>query len=259
MIRVQRRVNHTGRKRINRQNVEINLTERPGEPPGFATSLQLSDLDLPTDAPVLIEAYQLSSYQRFHCGTVGSFELPDDTTLRELDPGSPIYFRVKVLDPGQTNGLILASVSGIRPSNEEPGEDGRDSILLVGTKDVGSVPWHLEIDNEVRPKLLLNFRIPGVIDRIGHDPVFQGLVFPGVIREILAWIFWNEEGGWSDDDGDSWQNLWIKFAERVLGEPSPENGTPEEIRRWIDDVVAAFSGRYNLCERLVEHLGGTNE
>jgi len=260
MIKIQRRINHTGRKRINKKNVDINLIDQLGAPLRFTGTVQLAEIRLPVEAPVLIEAYQLSSFQRFHCGTVREFNLPEDTTLQELDPGNPIYFRVKVLDPVQKNGLILASVSGIRPSNEEPGEDGRDSLLPVGTKDLGNVPWRLDFNNEARPKLLLNFRIPGAVDRISSDPVFQGLVFPGVIREILTWIYWAEDGGWEEENGDSWQNLWIEFARRVLGEEPPETKSdPSDVRKWIDEVVGAFGRKYNLCERLVTHAGGTGE
>lgn len=253
-MNIQRRINHTGRKRIDKSRVEILLEGEPGNQ-RFTAAVNFDGLDLPSGAPVYIEAYQRYALQRFDCGTVATFSLPPDSRLTELDRDLPIQFRVKVVDTVGPEGRLLAAVKGIRARNEQPDTEGRERLLPVAARDLGDVPWRVNLQEDSMPELALNSRIPGSIDRIKRDPTFQALIFPGAVRSILSWIYWRDLAGSEEE----WIKRWLEFAEAIAGEKAPEGDDPTEAETWIEDVVSAFSRKHSLCARLVDHIGMTGE
>ncbi|MDI6854371.1 MAG: hypothetical protein QME75_12300 [Deltaproteobacteria bacterium] len=258
-MKVQRRFNYTGRGKIKKSDVDIALVEQPGMPPKFEASLRLSGLGLPGNAPVFIEAYQSEIIERFECGTVENPRLPGDTTLWSLDDTRPVRFRVKVADPSGDNGRLLAAAFSITPHGDEPGEEGRESLVTVRTADLGNTPYKLEIPDSGMIQLTANSRIPYAKDRLVQDPVFQSLVFPAIIRGVLYRILLWEDGDACDEDTDeeSWQCRWLNFAKRLRGDDSePDRQNIDAIDSWIEDVVRAFSETHRITDRLVEKLGG---
>lgn len=253
-MKIQRRINHTGRKRIEKSRVEILLEGEPGAQ-RFSANVDFGDLGLPPGAPVYIEAYQRYALQRFDCGTVSTFTLPPDSRLTELDGDLPVQFRVKVVDTAGPEGRLIAAVKGIRASNEQPDAEGREKLLPVVSRDMGDVPWRVNFQEDSLPELALNNRIPGCVDRIQHDPSFQALVFPGAVRSVLAWIYWNELA----DSEEEWVTRWLGFAGAITGEDAPKGNDLNEVNTWIEDVVSAFSRKHNLCARLVEQIGRVGE
>lgn len=253
-MNIQRRINHTGRRRIDKSRVEIILDGEPGSQK-FTASVNFAGLNLPPDAPVHIEAYQRYALQRFDCGTVATFSLPPDSRLTELDKDLPIQFRVKVVDTAGPKGRLLAAVRGIRASNEEPDAEGRERLLPVVSRDMGELPWRINLQVDSMPELALNNRIPGSIERIRHDPSFQAMVFPAAVRSILSWIYWRELVGGEEE----WVSRWLAFAGAIIGEEAPNGDDPTEVETWIEDVVNAFSQKHSLCTRLVDRIGRTVE
>lgn len=253
-MNIQRRINHTGRKRIDKSRVDIFLEGEPGNQ-RFAATVKFDGLDLPPAAPVFIEAYQRYALQRFHCGTVSTFSLPPDSRLNELDGDLPVQFRVKVVDTAGPEGRLIAGIKGIRASNEQPDAEGRERLLPVAARDLGDVPWRVNLQEDSMPELALNKRIPGSIDRIRHDPSFQALVFPGAVRSILSWIYWRDLAGSEEE----WITRWLAFASAIAGEELPKGDDQTEVETWIEDVVSAFSRKHSLCARLVEQIGRTGE
>ena len=65
-----RTFNYTGRSRITRKMVRLELSEDSSGPPTFDLELDLQELALPEDARIWIEAYHRQSYMRFDWGTV---------------------------------------------------------------------------------------------------------------------------------------------------------------------------------------------
>ena len=76
-----RKFNYTGRKKIKRSNVRIDLTRDDGGRRFFNIGLQFDDLELPPDAKVYVEAYHRFGYQRYDFGTVGQLVIPADRCL----------------------------------------------------------------------------------------------------------------------------------------------------------------------------------
>jgi len=262
-VKVQRRLNYTGRKKIKKGDVDITLVEQDGVPPRFEANLRLSGLGLPGNAPVFIEAYQSEIVERFDCGTVENLRLPADTTLWNLDEERPIRFRIKVVDPSGDNGRLLAGAFAITPRGDEPGEEGRESLVEVKTADLGSIPYRLEFPDGVMIQLTVNSRIPYAIDRIRDDPLFQALVFPAIIREALYRIFLWEDGYPPDDSGsengdgdESWQGRWLRFGKMLYGDMEYEPPTDDigEVEKFIEKVVETFSTKHRMCERLLKRL-----
>ena len=246
---IQRRINHTGRKRIDKGRVEV-LLEGGGGDQCFTADVNFSGLDLPRDASVYVEAYQRYALQRFDCGTVSEFCLPPNARLTEFDADLPIQFRIKVIDTTGPGGRLIAAVKGIRASNEQPDVEGREWLLPVIGRDMDNVPWRVNFQEDSMPELALNNHIPGCIDRIQHDPLFQALVFPGAVRSILSWIYWRD----LVDSEEEWVSRWLTFAGAISGEDAPQPDDPVEVENWIEHVVRQFCRRHNLCERLVEKI-----
>ena len=92
-----RRVNFTGRKRIARNRVTIELVS--GSPRTFHAKFDLSGYDFPLDAAVFLEATCAgSSHQtRFDCGTIGAITIPAERSLASVLGEEP-FFNVKVVD-----------------------------------------------------------------------------------------------------------------------------------------------------------------
>ena len=105
-----RKFNYTGRQKIKRSNVEVDLARNNEGARFFSISLHLDDLNLPHNAHIYIEAYHRSGYQRFDFGTVGEKRIPPDRALKNLSNSAIPLFRVKVVDRTLTHGRILASV-----------------------------------------------------------------------------------------------------------------------------------------------------
>src|SRR5262249_34078076 len=99
MPAAKRRINSTGRKRIMREKVDIRLEPpTPDKPLSAAATLNLDGLGFPSDAAVVLEAYQRSLGMRFDCGTIGAISVPKILHLNEIDRSGTVLFRLKVID-----------------------------------------------------------------------------------------------------------------------------------------------------------------
>lgn len=247
-IRVQRRINHTGRTRIPQSDVQIILQTQPDGLQRFSGTLTLDGKGLPESGLVFIEAWFRDTMQRFPCGTVGALRLPGDTAITEIETAGQIEFRIKVIDPTPGSKRVLAMADGIYPKGDEEVGDERDSLISTMTRDLGNVPWVVEFRDEDKPVLVLNSRIPGVKGRIRQDVMLQTFILPAVVAEVLTWIAWNQEV-----PDDSWQERWLKFCEKLAGEPIPEDKSEaDQWKDWIDCVASRFAERYHLCDRYLE-------
>jgi hypothetical protein len=248
---MKRRINYTGRKRIDHARAQLELVEQPDKPMKFAGHLDLTGLGLPETAHVIVEAYHKESTQRFECGTVGHIQFPDDTALTEVDVAGSYLFRVKVVDREGNGSKLIASAEKIQP--KEPGEpDGNRDFLLkvISRENTGGIPWKLELDPDgnVKPILVINTKI-GSPEKMRTNPVFRALILPAAIREVLNFIFQNEDN--KDPDEGSWQAKWLSFAADLTnGEKDWPTNDDGDITGWVNDVVSGFSTRHVLCEKL---------
>jgi len=251
-MRIQKRINHTNRKKIGADRVSISITENGAK---FEANLNLVGLGLPNDAPVYVEPYFKHSYMRFPFGTVQEPTPPSYLDLSEVDAGGGVLFRVKVVEEQGEVGKLLALANRISPTTpEDNDDDSKESLLHVREKDLGEEIWKLERDSGDRLELVINNKIPGASNQIRHSPIFQALILPQVLRETLLEVL--ERCGEDEDEPGAWETKWLRFGEILAGDPPPANNEEEDWERWVNDAVEAFSKQHRLCTKLVEKLAG---
>lgn len=243
------RINSTSRQKIDPGMASFAVTARDDGTVDFSASIDLSRLTLPLDSEVIVEAYRQSLHERFDFGTVGH-TLPRNTpTLRELGSDG-VKFRVKVVEPG--TGRLLAR--GDRLGAAQADDAGRRELLKVIVRDLGQEPWRTELhDEDGLPVLVLNDHIPDALAKIKSDPLFQALILPAALRQILL-MLWREKADEAADDEDDegrWATGWLRYARQLTGRDKPDWDEEEAaIPRWIDDVCQAFSTQFSLLNKL---------
>lgn len=245
------RINSTGRKRIHRENVRIQITETGGgHPPSFTADIQLSaDLKLNPSAKVYVEPYVKSSSMRFDFGTVGQMTPPVNCVLSDIDAGATVLFRVKVVDETDEVGRILASANGIRPENDADGDDRRP-LLPVRSANLGEEIWQLEIDREAGPTLVVNSRVPDLIETLKRDVFLQGVIYPMVVRRLVRDVF---RPGNEYEEDDEWVTDWKVWCEAQLGREITESEAEdnEAAQLLADDVAASFANKNRFASNLI--------
>ena len=251
-----RHFNYTKRQALPAGAVSIQL--HPGaDAPTFDAQLDFSGLALPPDARVFIEAHYKSSYQRFDWGKVSSPQAPAIRLLDEVDRGSTVLFRVKVVDASGTLGRIVAERDDSGGEPDGVGAAARESILPVNFKDLGQEMWRLVLDDG-GPILEVN-NFPGAQAIARGDPMFIGLVIPEAVRQVLYRIVL--EDAWDGaSEATGWQAKWLRFASSVSGESPPGPGTDEEAREeWVNRIVRSFCEKRLLKNRILDARGGEQE
>jgi hypothetical protein len=251
---MKRRINSTDRKSINRELISIRLIEPEilSQPRSFTAELGgLAELSVPQTARVYVEPYVTgsSSSMRFDFGTVGGIVTPADTTLADLDRDGRILFRIKIVDGSAEVGKILASANALRPIDEKVSDDDRRAILPVRSEPLGEAVWELDLASQARPELVLNNRLPGLMDRIKTDPLLQGAIIPAAIGEILRCVL-DPENADIDDDLD-WVQDWKRWAADILGRPiDDESIDPEEVEAKRREIIEGFARMARFASRI---------
>jgi hypothetical protein len=241
-----RKLNFTERTKIPRSAVQITLRRESDGVLAFDPVLDLSSVSAPATSRVYIEAHYRTSYMRFDCGTLGDFAPPEDRRLAEIDSGSIVRFRVKVVDNATNTHRIVAAADDITVSAAAIDGATRVPLLEVNFRDLGDVPWRVEHEAN-GPVLELNNRVDGIERMARHDAAFFALVYPAAVREILTHILIIEEHE-AADEPDEWWGLWLRWARELTDAALPAE--VEDRRIWIDEVVAAFCGRHRVIEKL---------
>jgi hypothetical protein len=253
-----KRVNFTGRRRIPRDRVQIEVLD--GRPRRFNALINLDDISLLPHAAVFLEAMCAGStvIERFPCGEVGDLQVIRDRPLDEIE-GENVFFTLKVIDRTERFGRILGIAENIRP--ERSGKQtaaGRRGILPIEPKDLGEEIWRLEF-REHDVFLLVNDKILGLVDRARTDPLFYSVVYPEVVRCILAKAI--EENVEIDEDEDRWPVLWQRFGKDLhpdRSDPPKSDDVEEEKDDWIEDVVKAFCETHSLKAKYLAGLVSAN-
>ena len=242
---MQRTLNYTGRKKIDQADALFSFFG-PEDSPSFNVEFRINENDFPQDSSLYVEAYYKETRQRYDFGKVSKIIPPEDRLLSEIDLSGPTLFRVLVVDESDSHGLLLASGNSFRADKDDDDEKDRSSILTVVKKPMGQLTWRVEFETGGVPELCLNTSIPNAIDKMKSDPHFQALVLPAALRQVLIYFLWNEV----DEDNDV-AKKWMDFA-HYFGEEKPDTEDPLTLIGWVDDVVSAFSLKFNLCDRLLK-------
>lgn len=246
-----KRVNFTGRRRIPRHRVRIEVHEGP--PRTFEAAIDLSEFRFPPDAAVFLEALSAGStvVRRFSLGTAGAIQPPEDRNLNDI-PGENVFFTLKVVDRSQRFGRILGLAEHIRPQGERSDPVGR-GLLPIQPAALGEQLWRLEI-REFGPCLMIHQEVPGWTEMVRSDPLVQAAVFPAVLRQCLHAAL--AENADPDEEEERWPVQWLRFGRGMHPEraspPAPDS--PEGREQWVEEVVDAFCQRHTLVRRFVQVL-----
>ena len=249
-MRATRKLNFTNRRKIEQSEVQITLQEKNGAPPTFSASFDFKS-QLAPNARLFVEAYCNDTTQRFDYGRVSAPMPPENLTLNEINLGGNILFRVKVIDDAHSRALLIASAEKIQPV-ESDDKSRRGSLMTIKSVDLGQRTWAVDFSDDEIVVLLVNKRIPEAISRINSDPVFNGLIIPQVMREVLLNLVWENEDLESED---GWKSRWKEFIQSFAPDDIPTDGDTVEILSWVDDTVSEFCERFQFCDALVDHLG----
>ena len=241
-----RKFNFTGRKKIRRSLVRVDLLRDADGYRFFNISLSLAEMALPAAAHLYVEAYHRTAYQRFDFGTLAQTRVPEDRRLMRFSEATLPLFRVKVVDRSGTLGRILAALDKVRPASFEDMPADSQSLLFVEYDDLGDTIWQLDLDGDW-PVLKLNRSATDITLLASSDKRFLPLVYPEVFRQILGRILLVDEHSdpYCDDD---WPSLWLKLACRLPGVGGPPDRGRVNQRAWIDKAVESFSRNFKMLE-----------
>ena len=241
-----REFNYTQRKRIESRHLNVQLLKPlDGGVHSFNLDLNLEDLQLPPDAPLVVEASRGSSMMRFRWGTVGCPEVPDNRELSEV--GIVPNFRVMALSPDDSR-RILALADRVRPAWQPEDSPGPRELIYLSEEDLGQEIWKLDLGHEEDlPVLRVNSRIDGISRTVRQDPAFRSLVFPEVVRAVLTKALLIEGADPGDEEG--YLNGWLGFVSQFYSVECPGTSEfePDEttnnlaLQEWIEGALVAFT------------------
>ncbi|WKZ85381.1 hypothetical protein N5B55_00040 [Ralstonia pickettii] len=188
---------------------------------------------------------------RFAFGTVRAVTPPETCLLTDIDAGATVLFRVKVVDEAGEVGRILASANGIRPEDDSDGDDRRP-LLPVRTADLAEEIWQLEIDKDAGPSLVVNSRVPDLIERLKRDAFLQGAIYPEVVRRLAREVLREND---DFDDEDEWVGDWLTWFSAQLGrDVSEESMDADAVDSLADDIAAAFAEKNRFASSVIAAL-----
>ena len=240
-----RRFNYTGRKKLPTEKVYLRL-HRNGNVMTFdAQLLDLEKSGLPSSALVYVEAYHQATYMRFAFGTVGLIQAPEDRRLTAFYDGSPVNFRVKIVDSLGEAGRILSAADRLHPVRDD--EDSKLSPLipvrLVG--GMGQEIWRVIWDAE-GPVLELNQEKAGIKETLLQKHVFRSLLLPEILRTVLTRILVAQLD--ADEEFAECAKLWLKFVETIHPDKEPEERDFAHVEEWVNRVIQSFCSRHRYFE-----------
>lgn len=246
--KTKRRINFTGRKRINKKDIDIRLLHKnPNSPLTVTMKLKMDCWRFPETSQVVLEAYHRNSGMRFDCGTVANLKIPE-IRLDQLDPAVRILFRLKIVDGDSASGRLLGSAERIAPAEDEHDDyTSEKTILPILNRDLGAELAKIDF-NDAGATLLLNSNVPDFSRKITEDPFLAGTLLPQAFKIVLSRVF-------KEWDSEPWQEDWIRFCTTVLQMDDPEymlqNKGPTtewEIDDWIDKAVRAFCEQHKFFD-----------
>ena len=162
---MKRRINSTGRRRIERGHVAIRLQTTPGqERPRIQATFDWEDLDLDPSAQIVLESRFKDFAQRFPWGTVARPAPEGDPVISDVPSDQRIFFRVKAVEP--STHRLLALARQLYPIGEEGEDGGRRELFRVRTRPLGQELWRVVIEEDGAPFLELNEEVPDVFGAV---------------------------------------------------------------------------------------------
>lgn len=247
-----RKLNFTGRKKIPLRNAIVTLMNEDKHPLSFDIQLDLSELNLPDESLVYVEAYKRTFYMRFDYGTVGNLIIPANRNLTKIEAGVIPLFRVKIVDKSAQYARIVAMADKIHPKGKDSVGKEKISLLHVEfSENLDSQIWRLDLEGDW-PVLQVNNKINSIKNIVKSDEKFSALVYPEIVRQTLNFIVESEQLDLGIDE-DEWHTLWINFVSSLPGVGSPPTGLGPNIKTdqkdWVEKAVSGFCDNRHLLDQ----------
>src|SRR5579884_46868 len=241
---MKRTFNYTGRRKIERKDVQILLQERNGEWT-FDVELKFAEYHFARNAEVWVEAYRQNLWMQWSWGTISALRKPNERKLTEFDVPDGVLFRVRVVQPaGQEHHKLLGEGDDIPNVKIGDSEDKRRHLIVPVPDALDEQLWRLNFEADP-PSLLVNKDAKPTWKEMARSPQFVALVYPEVFRQMSMRILVVDDTWSEDDEEGGWQADWIKFAKNLGGlGPVPEARQDKEM--WIEDAVSTFCRRLQL-------------
>ena len=238
-----RTFNYTGRHKILQSEVNFEILEQKGQPPSFDVIFNINQRNMPPHAKLYIEARYKETRQRFDFGTLGHIFPPANRKLDMLDLTGTTSFCVLIVDESSKQGSILASGKGFKYDTGD--DEGKSSLLTVKELPLDGLSWKLDFENSDNPELIVNKHIPNALDKMRSDPVFQALILPAAMNQILSRYLFSDHD--MESEGFS---KWVEFTQNFTDTTPYEMDEPEKMK-WLDDVIEQFAERFEFSTRLI--------
>jgi len=269
-------VNHTGRIKILRDNIQIRLVWTNKDPIIIKETfkLNLPDAIMP-NSQILLDVRSRTNYICFDLGKKDNFNLPDDPILTNMGYNS-ITFTVRVVNP-DIPGLLSAKSADIRinpPKRTKSKSNSEKSLLGFQIRDLEKgVPMRLEfppLDSLSQPIFIqINKQECGILFETleAKEPAYEALILPANITCIAERLVSDTLRGIFDIEEEltltsSWHCLWNyhfgTWTGKSLGEVDYHDG--EEVSKWIDSILSAWSLKSgNPAKVIYRHMGGVSQ
>jgi hypothetical protein len=112
---------------------------------------------------------------------------------------------------------------------------------------LGEELWRVQILRDSGPELQVNNRIAGLPDRVKSDVFLQGLVLPGVLRQIVAELC-------GEDDETDWITDWRGFIENLNGEAVNWERDEQDDRESVTELVERIVRKFVTSQRFVSRV-----
>ena len=250
---MKRTFNYTARQEIKRRDITILLRQDRGAWVFDADLQRLAAYKLPRNAEIWVEAHRQNLWMQFSWGTVAATRPPADRRLADFDVPDGILFRVRVVLPqGPEHHKLVAEADGIHFVKAGEADDHRRPLIVPEPDDLDQLLWKLDLESDP-PRLLVNKDARPTWKELARSPHFIALVYPEVLRRVLAKAL---EDYSEDDEDDGWKTDWIKFARNLAGLGAPPHPDDTDAREaWIESAVAAFARRHQLRNMVEIALG----
>jgi len=240
-----RRFNYTGRRKLPTENISLRLLRRDGAMSFEAQIVNFDTLGLPGSSQIFVEAYHQSTYMRFDFGTIAQPQIPPDRELTEFYDGSPVNFRVKIVDTSGETGRILAVADRLNPFRDDDEIKGDPLIPVRMVGGMGQEIWRV-VWGASGPVLELNQEQAGIKETVLKKPIFRSMVLPEVLRTVLTRILIDEMD--RDEEYAERAKLWLKFAATFHNEAEPDDRESPIVDGWVNRAVQSFCSRHRFFD-----------
>jgi hypothetical protein len=244
MGRLSARSNPTNLKEIDRNRVNISISEINGQRSFILDKFDLTGLELSENLKLICLASAGPTSLRFELGKASSWTR-ENQSLDGLDRSASLRFRILMHE--EDNPRLVASVENLRPRDDSQSE----SLLPMEPANLGERLWRLELREE-GPVLQFNASVfPSAAGVENYFP-FSAFVLPEALSQVIEFLANDPEK--LNDDNDEW-SAWGGWLDSIGASRPPSDEEDEYAKKtWCQDTLGIFCDRHRFASRLLEEL-----